>query len=279
MNMRRLRMGLKTVLGFRKEGFFIPYRYAASLPDAVSRRPYPAIEEMMAANEARFAAMLGSLAAFATDFAAIGTAPPPEPRFEQDWFPRLDAMVAYAMVRMKKPARIIEVGSGHSTRFMARAIRDGGIATEFTAIDPAPRANIEALPITFLRKTLHEAGRDVFRLLAPGDILFIDSSHIAMPGSDVDELFLNIIPTLPDGVILHVHDIFLPDDYPESWDWRGYNEQQVVAPMFLGGGFELLFSSAYVRSRMTAALERSIVPTFPLPNGAFETSLWLQKGK
>src|SRR5690606_7339978 len=142
MNMRRLRMGLKTVLGFRKEGFFIPYRYAASLPDAVSRRPYPAIEEMMAANEARFAAMLGSLAAFATDFAAIGTAPPPEPRFEQDWFPRLDAMVAYAMVRMKKPARISEWGTVHYTRIMSRAIRDGRMTTDTTICHHAHRPKL-----------------------------------------------------------------------------------------------------------------------------------------
>tara|TARA_R100000005_G_scaffold94043_2_gene70986 strand:- start:21105 stop:21959 length:855 start_codon:yes stop_codon:yes gene_type:complete len=278
MNIRRLRMGLKTVLGIAKEGFFIPYRYAASLPGPEDRKPYAAIETVMAAHEDRFTEMLDSLAAFEADFADFGTAPPPEPRFEQDWFPRLDAAICYAMVRMQKPARIIEVGSGHSTRFMARAIRDGKLATEFIAIDPAPRASIETLPITFVRRTLHEAGTEIFNSLEPGDILFIDSSHIAIPGTDVDDLFLNVIPALPDGVIIHIHDIFLPDDYPKDWEWRGYNEQQMVAPMFLYGGFDILFSSAYVRSRMRKRLDHSFCGRLPIPNGAYETSLWLMKG-
>lgn len=277
MNLRRLRMGLNTVLGLKKEGFFIPYRYASSLPDAGDRRPYPAIAALMAAREEQFAGILDSLAAYADDFKTFGTAPPPDPRFEQDWFPRLDAAVAYAMVRQRKPARIVEVGSGHSTRFMARAIKDGNLATNFTAIDPAPRASIETLPVTIVRKTLADAGEASFRDLAAGDILFIDSSHIAMPGSDVDELFLNILPALPDGVFIHIHDIFLPDDYPPSWDWRGYNEQLLAAPLFLSGGYELLFSSAYVASRMAELLSRSAISGLPLPDGAFETSLWLQK--
>lgn len=277
MNLRRLRMGLNTVLGLRKEGFFIPYRYAASLPNAAERGSYSAIETYMAAREANFAKHLDDLATYRGAFESFGTLPPPEPRFEQDWFPRLDATVAYAMVRKEKPAHIIEVGSGHSTRFMARAIKDGDLTTKFTAIDPAPRATIETLPIQVIHKTLHEAGNDPFTKLAAGDFLFIDSSHIAMPGSDVDRLFLDILPSLPPGVFIHIHDIFLPDDYPESWDWRGYNEQQLAAPLFLGGGYELIFSSAYVASRMKDALAQSSAGSLPIPDGAVETSLWLQK--
>lgn len=277
MNMRRLHMGLNTVLGLKKEGFFIPYRYAASLPDATEREPYPAIEKFMASQEEEFAKWLKTLATYQDAFENFGTLPPPEPRFEQDWFPRLDAAIAYAMVREKKPTRIVEIGSGHSTRFMARAIKDGALSTEFTAIDPAPRAAIETLPIQVIHKTLQEAGSSPFIRLSAGDILFIDSSHIAMPGSDVDRLFLDILPSLPPGVMIHIHDIFLPDDYPESWDWRGYNEQQLAALLFLGGGYDLLFSSAYVTSRMKAALAQSVIKDLSIPDGAVETSLWLKK--
>ncbi|WP_288901880.1 class I SAM-dependent methyltransferase [uncultured Sneathiella sp.] len=277
MNLRRLRMGLNTVLGLKKEGFFIPYRYAASLPNATARKSYRAIERFMAEREGDFAKRLENLTTYKDRFESFGTLPPPEPRFEQDWFPRLDAAIAYAMVREEKPARIVEVGSGHSTRFMVRAIKDEALSTEFTAIDPAPRATIETLPIQVIRKTLHDAKNDSFANLAPGDILFIDSSHIAMPGSDVDRLFLDILPSLPAGVFIHIHDIFLPDDYPDSWDWRGYNEQQITAPLFLGGGYELIFSSAYVASRMKEGLAQSAVGDLPLPEGAFETSLWLRK--
>jgi len=279
MSMRRLRMGFQTILGLRKQGFFIPYRYADSLPKPEERGPYKPIEAYMRRHEPQFKKSLDSLQAFAAEFTAISMAVPPDPKWEQDWFPRLDGAMAYRMVRELRPKRIVEVGSGHSTRFMVRAIRDGKLQTKFTAIDPAPRAAIEMLPITFIRKTLHQSPIQPFTALEDGDILFIDSSHIAMPGSDVDMLFLDILPQLPPGVIVHVHDIFLPDDYPVSWDWRGYNEQQSVAPFFLSGAYKLLFSSAYVASRMKADLDTSAVGKLPLSEGAFETSLWLVKQK
>ncbi|MEX1036993.1 MAG: class I SAM-dependent methyltransferase [Sneathiella sp.] len=277
MNLRQLRMGLNTVLGFRKDGFFIPYRYASSLPGANERGSYPAIERHMRDFEADFEKIITDLGAYEPEFNGFGQEPPPAPRWRQDWFPRLDAAVAYAMVRDRKPARIVEIGSGHSTRFMARAIKDGTLETIFTAIDPAPRARIETLPIEVIHETLHTAGDAPFEKLAAGDFLFIDSSHIAMPGSDVDRLFLEILPSLPSGVYIHIHDIFLPDDYPVSWDWRGYNEQQAAAPLFLGGGYRIIFSSAYVASRMKEVLAQSVVGSLSIPEGAFETSLWLQK--
>ncbi|MCF8466753.1 MAG: class I SAM-dependent methyltransferase [Sneathiella sp.] len=277
MNMRRLRMGLNTILGYHKEGFFIPYRYAGSMPEAGMRKPYRTIEGVMRALEPGFATILEELTVYTQEFAKFNRRPPPEPRWQQDWFPRLDAAVAYYMVRDRKPGRIVEVGSGHSTRFMARAMLDGNLATKLTAIDPAPRAAIETLPVEVIHKTLNEAPTQPFSELESGDFLFIDSSHIAMPGSDVDTLFLEIFPALPAGVYVHIHDIFLPDDYPASWDWRGYNEQLAVAPLFLGGGFDVIFSSAYAVSRMADAVGRSVVSTLPLEQGAFETSLWLRK--
>jgi predicted O-methyltransferase YrrM len=84
--------------------------------------------------------LLDSIEQHAADLEKIGAAPPPAPRWNQDWFPRLDAAAAYAMVRALRPRRIVEVGSGHSTRFMARAVEDGGLPTQILAIDPAPRA-------------------------------------------------------------------------------------------------------------------------------------------
>ncbi|MCR9214189.1 MAG: class I SAM-dependent methyltransferase [Proteobacteria bacterium] len=279
MSMRHLRMGLDTILGYRKQGFFIPYRYADSLPSEPEQKTYKALEKKMSNSSITFSNMLKSLEDYKTEFSNFGQLPPPEPRWEQDWFPRLDAAVAYAMIRQVFPKRVIEVGSGHSTRFMARAIKDGRLETHFTAIDPAPRAAIEALPIEIIPKTLHDAPPEVFQALEAGDILFIDSSHIAMPGTDVDRLFLEIIPALPAGTFIHIHDIFLPDGYPNDWEWRGYNEQQAVAPMVLFGGFELLFASQFVTSRMQTELTNSIVASLPFMDGAFETSLWLKKSE
>jgi len=90
------------------------------------------------------------------------------------------------MVRTLRPRRIVEIGSGHSTRFLARAVADGVLETSITAIDPQPRAALGKLDIRHIAKTLHDAGYVPFQDLEAGDILFVDSSHILMPGSDVD---------------------------------------------------------------------------------------------
>lgn len=276
---RRLQLGLPTLLGLDARAFVIPYRYAATLPQAGERPAYAAIEEMFEESRDDFAAVLRVMETFRESLLQIGDAPAPAPRWQQDWFPRLDGAAAYTMVRTLAPARIVEVGSGHSTRFFARAIADGNLNTKITAIDPAPRAPLEGLGCVHLdRRTVHNAGLEPFAALAAGDILAIDSSHILMPGSDVDLLLNHVLPGLPSGVVVHIHDIFLPDDYPVVWAWRGYNEQLGAAAMLTGGRWQPLFASHFVATRMAEMMEGSVLGRVPLPEGAFESSLWLKKG-
>jgi hypothetical protein len=276
MSFRQLRFGLSTLLGFGKRGFFIPYRYAGEVPARSERGAYDTLEPVFADAAGTFAALLKSLAPYEGDFRSFG-GEPPAPRFEQDWFPRLDAVAAYVLVRETNPARIVEVGSGHSTRFMARAIRDGGLSTELVSIDPAPRAAIDGTGTGLIRLTVQRAGLAPFSPLASGDILFIDSSHILMPGTDVDFLFNRVLPGLRRGVLIHVHDIFLPDDYPPEWEWRGYNEQLGVAALLQGRGFRLLWSSHYAATRMMQAVDESAARDIPLMPGAHEASVWMVK--
>ncbi len=275
---RRAWLGLPTVLGLGRGGFFLPYRYAATLPGPGARPPYAAAERLFDDGRQRFAQVLRDLEPLAGDLRRIGAEPPPAPRWSQSWFPRLDAAVAYGLVRSLRPARIVEVGSGHSTRFLARAVADGALATRVTAIDPAPRARLDELPIELKRQTVHEAGMAPFRSLGSGDMLVIDSSHLLMPGSDVDFLLGRVIPEMPNGLWVHIHDVFLPDDYPAEWDWRGYNEQLAVLPLLTGGGWTVCFASHYVASRMSRDLARSVVAELPLAEGARESSLWISKG-
>jgi len=272
-------MALGTVLGGRPQGFFIPYRYADRLPPAGARLPYAPAEAALAAAEPAFAEVLEKLGGLAAELRAIGALPPPEPRWNQDWFPTLDAAVAYAMVRWLRPRRVVEVGSGHSTRFLARAVRDGGLGgqAEIVAIDPAPRAGLPEDRVRLVRASLAEAGDAPFAALEAGDMLLIDSSHILMPGSDVDHLLNRILPALPPGVAVQVHDVFLPDDYPAEWAWRGYNEQLGVAPLLAGGGWQPLFASHYVATRMAGALAHSAVADLPTLPGARPAALWLLK--
>jgi len=275
--MRRLRLGLLTVLGLARRGFFIPYRFADTLPHPGRIPSYAPLAALMTAAEPAFTALLRDIDSYESALQAMGDEPPPAPRWTQDWFPTLDAAAAYTIVRNRQPKRIIEVGSGHSTRFMKRAVDAGGLATQITAIDPQPNRFVDRLDIEFLKGTLGKVGLEVFANLAAGDILFIDSSHILMPGSDVDDLFNRVLPNLPAGVLVHIHDIFLPDDYPQIWDWRGYNEQLAVAPMLAGGAYEILFASNYVVTRMATAVAASAVARLPSKAGALPASLWLRK--
>lgn len=271
---------METLLGLRKQGFFIPYRYADTIDTADDAIPaYPWLEARFNGAEASFRQVLDAMESLAGDLDAIDNENPPEPRWKQDWFPGLDAAAAYTLVRTAKPARIVEIGSGHSTRFLARAVRDGGLDTKITAIDPAPRADLSRLTgIDLVLSVVQGADHAVFKALKAGDVLSIDSSHILMPGTDVDLLFSEIVPALPPGVLLHIHDIFLPWPYPAKWEWRGYNEQQGVAAMIGADGWDILWSSAYVRRVLAKTLQephpaKRLLP----PDGAFESSLWLKK--
>jgi hypothetical protein len=222
--------------------------------------------------------MLADVDALGDGLRAIGSgAAPPAPRWNQGWFAPLDAAIAYTLVRTRQPSRIVEIGSGHSTRFFARAVQDGGLATQITAIDPAPRATLDGLPITVIRATVQDwiatrsNGLAPFAALAAGDFLSIDSSHVLMPGTDVDLLINRVWPMLPPGVVVHVHDIFLPDDYPPAWAWRGYNEQLAVAPLLHAN--EIVFASRYVSTRMADAVPGCV----PVAVEGFAASLWLAK--
>jgi predicted O-methyltransferase YrrM len=181
------------------------------------------------------------------------------------------------MVRTYRPRQIVEVGSGHSTRFLARAIADQALTTTLICIDPAPRAALRGLPARWHDSTVQEAPESWFTGLAAGDLLFIDSSHILMPGTDVDWLLNRILPALAAGVLIHVHDVFLPDPYPAGWAWRGYNEQQALAALLQGGGYAIRFASHYVAGRRRAQLAEGVLGRLPGGPAGLASSLWLEK--
>src|SRR5262249_17931175 len=107
---RRFYLGLSTLLG-RRRGFFIPYRYADRLPPPGRAPASAAVERLFDRQAPTFAAQLAGLQDFRADLLRIGAEPPPAPRWDQDWFPRLDAAIAYSLVRRHRPDRIVEIGS------------------------------------------------------------------------------------------------------------------------------------------------------------------------
>lgn len=272
---RRLTLGVATLLGFRR-GFFIPCRFAAVASTGNDDRSYPPLKPLFAAARSRFEAWIARVEGYADALQAL-EGPPPSPRWNQDWFPGLDAAIAYTIIRTLRPARLVEVGAGHSTRFFVRAAADAGYPIALTAIDPAPRADLGAAGVRLLRTTVQDTREAPFAALGPGDVLSIDSSHVLMPGSDVDMLVNRILPLLPPGAMVHIHDIFLPDPYPAAWAWRGYNEQQGVAALLQGSAWRILWASHFVRTACAELLANSVVNRLPLKPGAYEASLWLEK--
>jgi hypothetical protein len=254
--------------GLEPAGSFVPHRQPTAPAGGDALRP------LFDAARPTFAATAAAIEGYGPAFEAFG-GPAPAPRFAQDWFPGLDAAALYASVRAARPRRIVEIGSGHSTRIAARAIADGGLDTELVAVDPAPRAALAGLAVSWQRRPVQAMAPEPVAGLEAGDVLFVDSSHVLVDGSDVAFVFTELLPRLRPGVLLHVHDVFLPDPYPAAWAWRGYNEQPAVAGL-LTGGFELVFASAFVR-RHAPELLGPVARALPLPAGAFETSLWLRR--
>lgn len=200
------------------------------------------------------------------------------PFWDNSWFSGLDAAALYAWMAAEKPGLYLEIGSGHSTRFAARARTDHHLSTRIVSVDPMPRAEIDALCDEVVRTPCESLDPAFFDQLKSGDILFIDSSHRSFQNSDVTMLFLEVLPRLKKGVLVHVHDIFWPSDYPAEWAKRFYNEQYLLGAYLLAGYFEeILFSSAYVSFEPRLRRQEDPLWSGPLsgsPRGG--SSIWLR---
>ena len=147
-------------------------------------------------------------------------------------FGRVDGEILYCMVREFKPKRIIEIGSGYSTVIAARAIAKNQSGS-ITAIEPYPPEILRSLPefVTVRSCPVQEVSLCEFLELGENGILFIDSSHVLKEGSDVQYEYLEILPRVRPGVLVHIHDIFLPWPYPRRWltdELRFWNEQSML---------------------------------------------------
>jgi hypothetical protein len=149
------------------------------------------------------------------------------------WFSVLDAAALVTFLIERPARRYLEIGSGHSTRFARYAVNAGGLPTSITSIDPHPRDEIDPICDNVIRQALEDCELSIFDELENGDILFFDGSHRIFTNSDVSVFFFEVLPRVKPGVLVHIHDIFLPDDYPPAWNDRLYSEQYLVAAMLL----------------------------------------------
>ncbi len=185
--------------------------------------------------------------------------------YSNGFFEAVDAEIAYCFVRESKPSRVVEIGSGFSSCVLAHALqlnweRDG-VRGDLTSIDPFPSPMLpkQFHRIRLLPNRIQDVDLEEFTSLKAGDILFIDSSHVVSTGNDVIREYLEILPRLQSGVIVHIHDIFLPADYPRKMVVENlvfWSEQYLLqAFLTFNPAFEVLWGSSAMQIFHPEALE------------------------
>lgn len=198
-------------------------------------------------------------------------------------FGKTDAAVYYSMLRDQKPDLVIEIGAGYSS-FIALDAIEKNRKGKLICIDPFPMDRLRELARLGKLELIDQAVQSVdlatFRPLKQGDILFVDSSHVSKIGSDVNHILFEIVPLLPKGTHLHVHDIFFPWEVPRWWVEElnnFYNEQYIImAFLMYNCSWNVTFSAAFAFREMREELSRF----FPCVAGELSpcgSSLWLQR--
>lgn len=248
LNVRRLMNGYQPI--------FLDYPVEAVPRFGYGKPAHPELTRILSANESEYSKTLSEFLNFSSELFGIPVSAPkesPEPSWLHDWLDGLDTLALYGFAASGRSALYLEVGSGYSTKVVRRAIEDRNLATKIVSIDPNPRAEVDRLCNEVVRQPLEKCDLTVFDHLASGDILFMDGSHRSFMNSDVTVLFLEILPRLKSGVLVHLHDIFLPWDYPPYWDLQFYphrywSEQYLLAAGLLAGqsAYDIVLPNHYV---------------------------------
>lgn len=203
--------------------------------------PHAILREKIGQNRGSYRSTLTRLLDFGECYSKIPLGPTGqgEPHWNNGSLPPLDAMSLYSLLARGRSRRYVEIGSGHSTKFARRAITDLALPTTITSIDPLPRAEIDPLCDDVVRQPLERIDPSWAETLDRGDILFFDGSHRCFENSDVSVFFLDVLPRLKAGVVIELHDIFLPFDYPSPWNANFWSEQYLLASYLLAGDTRL----------------------------------------
>ena len=196
-------------------------------------------------------------------------------------FSWLDSRLLFVLLRSWRPARMIEVGSGYSTLLMTdinRRFLDSSM--QITCVEPYPREflhNQARFAIRLIESRVQDVDLSQFASLTAGDVLFIDSSHVAKTGSDVNFIYFEILPRLASGVRVHIHDIFLPHDYPRDWvidENRSWNEQYLLRAVLMDSSrYRVEFGCSYAFWRFPELVRSALA--HPAGHAFAGGSFWL----
>lgn len=191
-----------------------------------------------------------------------------KPSWNNGFLPGLDVIGIYTIIAEYKPLKYIEIGSGNSTKVARKSIKDNNLSTEIISIDPYPRANIDHLADKIIREPFENIidNKFIVETLKENDILFIDNSHRVFPNSDSMICFLEILPFLKKGVIVHFHDIYIPFDYPQFMCDRFYNEQYMLSSFIIANPekFKCILPNYFISE--DEELSKIISPVWNHPN-------------
>ena len=250
--------------------------------------PHDLLTRVIERNRADYEALIDVMDANLTLLQGIGQdrIHPNAPYWNNPWFTGLDAAALVSFIAWKRPSRYLEIGSGNSTRFARYTIDALRLATTLTSVDPEPREEIDRLCTRTIRAPLEDCDLRIFDELESGDIVFFDGSHRVFTNSDVVVFFFEVMPRLKSGVIVHIHDIFIPDDYPGEWDTRLYSEQYLLAAMLMGDPpFRVIAPNAFIgRDRALGGRVRNVFASLTgdaipsgYPDGAWAgASFWIE---
>jgi len=199
-----------------------------------------------------------------------------KPYLHNSYYPTPDAEIYASMLLDNKPARIVEVGSGFSTLIARKMILSAALDTNITSIDPAPRSDIKEAADRLILKYVEDVQFDDLGI-SENCLLFIDSSHICRGHGDVPFLFCKVIPRLPAGSLVHVHDIFLPYEYPTVFLNRMYTEQYLLyATLMNSARYEILFATHYMSRKYPQAMQSTFGSIVGANNRFFGSSFWFR---
>lgn len=204
--------------------------------------------------------------------------------YNNDSYGSGDGEYLYNMIRYFKPKKIIEIGSGSSTLMAINALKenkadDNSYSCCHTCIEPYEQPWLEEMELEVIRERVEAIEKSFFRGLEANDILFIDSSHIIRPQGDVLFEYLEILPIIKPGVIVHIHDIFMPKDYPNEWIHKHvlWNEQYLLeAFLTFNERFKIIGALNYLSHNYRDRLSRKC-PIFEKQTSREPGSFWIVK--
>jgi hypothetical protein len=249
----RLRRWVLAVLNpdGRTHPIFLDYPVDSAPRYGWGRPPHPQIQAILEEGRARYDAELHRLLAYQDALQRIPRDMPGnlrDPFWNNQSIPALDCAALYGLLCQHRPRRYVEVGIGSSTRFARRAISDHALPTRIIGIDPYADAAFHPLCDEMIALPLEKVDLDLFDQLEAGDILFVDNSHRVFMNSDATVFFMDILPRLKPGVLVQIHDIAWPVDYPPHWVDKYYSEQYLLGAYLLAGGhrFDVVLPCAFV---------------------------------